>query len=128
MDRAQELNFSSELLRDARGNKQTWDSFFLVIECSAEKQVHIVKQVTGRLAELARSCGAGTTDYLIHYTYVRNQFKSNDYEDKFLLPVGCSFYTGRCLSTRIRPSPNGVPVTSWRLSLALEAFRQSKMK
>ena len=68
MDRAQELDFSCELLRDARGKKHTWDSFFLVIECSAEKQVHIVKQVTGRLAELAMCCGSGTTDYLIHYT------------------------------------------------------------
>ena len=68
VDRAQGLDFSCELLRDARGNKHTWDSFFLVIECSAEKQVHIVKQVTGRLAELAKCCGAGTTDYLIHYT------------------------------------------------------------
>ena len=68
MDRAQELDFSCELLRDARENRLTWESFFLVIECSAEKQVHIVKQITGRLAELSKCCSADTEDCRIHYT------------------------------------------------------------
>ena len=69
VDRAQTLDMSCELLKDARRNTQTWDNFFLVFECAAEKQVHIVKQVTGRLAELAKCCGGGDgSGYLIHYT------------------------------------------------------------
>jgi tRNA(Leu) C34 or U34 (ribose-2'-O)-methylase TrmL len=66
-----------DLIFQAARFHQVWYDFFLVIECAAEKQVHIVKQITSRLAELTRLCHSTpcTEKRPIHFSWVLCLYK-----------------------------------------------------